>query len=112
MLKEKDLIDLIADTLRQTRREKKYTLEKLAEKSDTDYSTVSLIENGRQNPKVYTVYKLFYALDIDITELIAVKKNEMQDSKLAMLNRLEKLDSDTLEAVCELLDKFDISKKE
>lgn len=111
MLDQRELIGFIADTLRQARQRKNFTLDKLAEKSDTDYSTVSLIENGRQNPKIYTMYKLLYALDIDIAALLTEESRKVRDRKAAILNRLEKLDTATLECIDEFLDNFHISKK-
>lgn len=111
MLTQEDFISLLATTLRQARQDKKFTLEKLAEKSETDYSTVSLIENGRQNPKIYTVYRLLYALDIDIAELIAGRSREMLDGRFAALSKLEKLELQELEALCEFVDSFEITQK-
>lgn len=111
MLKQEEFISSLAAILKQARYDKKYTLEKLAEKSETDYSTVNLIINGKQNPKIYTVYRLLYALDIDITELIAKKKKEMQDDRFAAINRLSKLDTNTLETLYELTEQFELLKK-
>jgi transcriptional regulator with XRE-family HTH domain len=111
MLKQGEFISSLAAILKQARQDKKYTLEKLAEKSETDYSTVNLIENGKQNPKIYTVYRLLYALDIDINELITNHNTAMQDSRFAVTNRLAQLDTKTLEAIYELTEQFELSKK-
>lgn len=110
MLNEQELLTAIADIVRQSRRKRQYTLDKLAEKSEIDYSTVSLIENGKQNPKITTLYKILYSLDIDLIELISDKNLEIEDEKLAALNRLEKLDLETLKNLCQFLDSFTISK--
>ena len=111
MLEQQDFLIAVTDILKQARHGKKYTLDKLAEKSNVDYSTVNLIENGKQNPRIYTVYKLLYALDIDLAHLLANKKVEMQDEKKAILNKLEKLDLETLECVCTFLEVFKITQK-
>ncbi len=111
MLKEQDLINEIADIIRQLRRRKKYTFDKLSEMSNIDYSTLNLIENRKQNPRIYTLYKLLYALDIDILHLLKDRNNELKDSKTSIINKLEKIDLETLESVSELLDSFNISKK-
>ena len=111
VLKEQDLINEIADIIRQLRRRKKYTFDKLSEMSNIDYSTLNLIENRKQNPRIYTLYKLLYALDIDILHLLKDRNNELKDSKTSIINKLEKIDLETLESVSELLDSFNISKK-
>ena len=111
VLKEQDLINEIADIIRQLRRRKKYTFDKLSEMSNIDYSTLNLIENRKQNPRIYTLYKLLYALDIDILHLLKDRNNELKDSKTSIINKLEKIDFETLESVSELLDSFNISKK-
>ncbi len=111
VLEEQELINEIADILRQLRRRKKYTFDKLSEMSNIDYSTLNLIENRKQNPRIYTLYKLLYALDIDILSLLKDRNNELKDSKTSIINKLEKIDLETLESVSELLDNFNISKK-
>lgn len=111
MLTQEELINAIADLIRQARQHAGYTLEKLAEKSNIDYSTANLIENGKQNPRVYTVYKLLYSLDIDIVKLLNNANNKMSDRRTFMLNKLENLDNGTIEALCELISKFEIIKK-
>lgn len=111
MLKQEEFIHSLATILKQARQDKKYTLEKLAEKSETDYSTVNLIENGKQNPKIYTVYRLLYALDIDITALMNSQTAEMQNKRFAAIHRLSKLETHTLEAIYELTEQFDLIKK-
>ena len=110
MLEQQHLVRYIADILRQARQTKQYTLDKLAEKSELDYSTVSLVESGKQNPKIYTIYKMLYALDIDIVESLTIKNHEMQNRRTAILSRLEKLEMETLESVSEFLDSFNISR--
>lgn len=111
MLEQKELVRYIADILRQARMNKGYTLEKLAERSEMDYSTVSLIENSKQNPRIYSAYKLLYALDIDIVSLLNAKNKDLQDRKALILNRLENLDLQTLECISEFLEHFTISKR-
>ena len=111
VLEEQELINEFADILRQLRRRKKYTFDKLSEMSNIDYSTLNLIENRKQNPRLYTLYKLLYALDIDILNLLKNRNDELKDSKTSIINKLEKIDLETLESVSELLDNFNISKK-
>ena len=111
MLTQDELINAVADILRQMRRERGFTLEKLSERAEMDYSTVSLIENGRQNPRIYTAYKLLYALDIDIIRLLTAKSKTLEDKKASILNRLEQLDLNALENLDDFLKKFTLSKK-
>ena len=68
MLNEKEFLRLISDSIRKRRLAGKISSEKLSELSGMDYSSINLIENQKQNPRSYSLYKLLFALDIDITK--------------------------------------------
>ncbi len=108
MLSEKEFYGLFADALRKARKAKGYTFETLAAESETDYSTVNLIENNKQQPKAYTLYRLFYALGIDIEDFIGGADRAEEN---VILSRLKSLDSDQLAVLSDFLNTYRLSKK-
>ena len=63
MISEIDFAKKLGTYIRRLRNEKKYSIEKLAAISEMDYSSLNKIENGKQNPTAYTLYKILFALD-------------------------------------------------
>lgn len=55
--------------IRKHRRERKLTIEQLAELSNLSYRCISNIERGLANPKFSTVVKIFTVLGKDLNEL-------------------------------------------
>ena len=82
MLNEKEFLRLISDSIRKRRLAGKISSEKLSELSGMDYSSINLIENQKQNPRSYSLYKLLFALDIDITKDL---KEDILSRKLMIL---------------------------
>jgi transcriptional regulator with XRE-family HTH domain len=111
MLKKEKMIKAIADVLRKARVQNNYTIERLANESGTDYSTANLIENGKQNPQIYTIYKLLYPLGIDLVALLKGEAEEKDDRRTLLVARLETLDLATLESITALLGKFEVKEK-
>jgi|GEM_PF-601813 len=111
MLKKDKMIKAIAEVLRKTRIQNNYTIERLANEGEIDYSTANLIENGKQNPQIYTIYKLLYPLGIDLVALLQGESARKDNRKTLLMSRLEKLDTGALESIAALLEKFEIKKK-
>lgn len=111
MLSQEEFICLTAEILRKARQNSGFTLEKLAECSYTDYSTVNLIQNGKQNPKFYTIYKLLFAVGIDIIDILNNKNNEMTEKRVYILNKLANLDDSELEVIDDFLNRFVLAKR-
>ncbi|MBR1605613.1 MAG: helix-turn-helix transcriptional regulator [Alphaproteobacteria bacterium] len=111
MLNEQEFLKLISQAIRKNRISKKISSEKLAELTNMDYSSVNLIENCRQNPRSYTLYKLLMALDIDITTCIdggVVKDPSVKEKILTKLDILsEKQQTDLLA----FLEQFELKAK-
>ena len=98
MLTEKEFLDIIGKTIHKHRNIKKLSCEKLAELSEVDYSSLNLIENGKQTPRSYTLYKILYSLDIDIIDKIYPTNNSIADlliNKIKLLDNIEKLNKPT-----------------
>jgi len=111
MFEEKEFNKITGDAIRRLKTNKKYSSEKLAELSSTDYSSISLIENGKQNPKSYTLYKILLALDVDILQSFNTKSKERHTLENSVIEKIKVLDSPNLQAVFELLDNFKIVKR-
>lgn len=113
MLNEQDFRKRLSSAILQLRYKNKYSIEKLAELSDTDYSSVSLIENGKQSPKSYTLYKILAALKVDIFSQIETKTDSK--SKQGLENRLiqyiKTLDEEQMLALLDFLDTFILTTK-
>ena len=58
------------ETIRRLRREKKWSLSTLAEKTGLSYSFLSKVENDSASPEAKTVARLAEALDGDLRELL------------------------------------------
>ncbi len=111
MLTQEEFTKNIANNLRTLRRNNSFTLEKLAEKCSIDYSTVALIENGKQNPRLYTFYKILYALEVDFTKLLNDKNDEMNDTEKLLFQKISQLDEDSMKALIDFIDNYTIIKK-
>jgi len=51
--------------LRKIRTELKISQEKLAEKAELDRTFISILEAGKKNPSLRSIFKLARALDVD-----------------------------------------------
>lgn len=58
--------------LKEVRRRKKLTLNKLSEKSGISTTHINDIENNIKSPSLFVMIKLAKALDVEITELYKV----------------------------------------
>lgn len=110
MLNEKDFLEIVSRTIRKKRMQNKLSCEKLAELSEVDYSSVNLIENSKQTPRSYTLYKILYALDIDITKQLKEKTKESTTFE-ELVNKIALLDEDNKRALLELISSFTFKLK-
>ena len=111
MLEEKEFRKIIGESIRKLRTNKKYSTEKLAGLSDIDYTSLNQIENGKQNPKSYTLYKILRALDIDIMELITSKTKKRTNLEASVIERIKMMSNDNLLSLQAFLEEFGIHKK-
>jgi len=109
MLSDKDFAVVVGDFIRKARQQNKMTSEELAAESRLDYSTISLIENGRRQVKACTLYRILYALNIDLERLFLSKDDRTNEAIL--IDRIKKLDDSQIEALIAFLSSFDITKK-
>lgn len=107
MLNEEEFLETISKAIRTKRNLKKLSCEKLAELSDVDYSSLNLIENRKQTPRSYTLYKILYALDIDILEKVENKENISEE----LINKIKLLDKASQCALLDFLNGFSLKTK-
>ena len=110
MLNEKEFLRLISDSIRKRRLAGKISSEKLSELSGMDYSSINLIENQKQNPRSYSLYKLLFALDIDITKDLKEDISQ-QDVKDKIIRKLNLMTDSQKESLLKLIDNFEIIAK-
>lgn len=111
MLKEKEFLELISNSIRKFRLAKGMSSERLSELSDMDYSSINLIENRKQNPRSYTLYKLLFALDVDITSPLIKETSIKQSAKNKIARKLELMSDSQLESLLKLIETFEIATK-
>ena len=114
MLNEQEFRKRLSAAILQLRYKNKYSIEKLAELSNADYSSVSLIENGKQSPKSYTLYKILLALKVDLFSQIETKANSKSKQALEtkLIQYIKALDEDQLLAMLDFFDTFILIKKQ
>lgn len=110
MLNEKEFLRLISVSIRKRRLASRISSEKLSELSGMDYSSINLIENQKQNPRSYSLYKLLFALDIDITKDLKEDLSQ-QDVKDKIIRKLNLMTDSQRVSLLKLIDNFEISAK-
>lgn len=68
-----EIIKAFGNRIRFLRKEKKYTMEKLAELAGIDYRQLSYIEHGRFNITLSTIAALSKALQLSVSELLQLE---------------------------------------
>jgi transcriptional regulator with XRE-family HTH domain len=68
-IRDKDLIIGFGKRVRKLRKEKKLSMEKLAELSDIDYRQLSYVELGEVNPTISTASAIAKGLGIPLKDL-------------------------------------------
>ena len=111
MLSEKEFVDKIGSSLLRLRDKNKYSLERLAGFSGVDYSTINQIENGKRTPKSYTLYKLFYTLGVDITDIFSNETEEQEQLTRILTNKIKSLKAPQIKALLEFLDTYELKLK-
>lgn len=91
----------IGNKIRILRQNKKFTQEKLAEKSDMTQQHISKIEQGIVEPTYETVYRLAEALDVSVDTLIENNFKKIEDNNVYEL--LQKLDFLSVDDIKQLL---------
>ena len=72
-IKNKGLVQLLGERIRDLRLKKKFSQEELANEADIPLSQIGRIERGETNPTISTIYVISQALDIDLKTLCDIK---------------------------------------
>lgn len=73
------IIEVFGKVLRKLRTERGISQEKFAEYCDLDRTYISLLERGKRQPTITTIFKIASTLGINASDLIAeVEKNTIE----------------------------------
>lgn len=68
-IKDETLMSAFGKRVRSLRKQRKLSMEKLAEMANIDYRQLSYVELGQVNTTISTIYSISKALDIPLKEL-------------------------------------------
>ena len=97
--------------IRKLRQRKGISITDLLLDCDVDYSTINLIENGKQNPRAYTLYKILIDLDIDLDSLLREKQQEQISAEELLIQKIRLLSEEQQKSLIAFLNKFEITEK-
>src|SRR3954470_1529702 len=72
MVKERQLLDVVSGRIRERRRERRLSLDRLAALADVSKGMLVQIENGQANPSIATLCKVAAALGASVADLVQV----------------------------------------
>ncbi|GAA4092646.1 helix-turn-helix transcriptional regulator [Mucilaginibacter panaciglaebae] len=72
-VRHEELIKAFGNQVRQLRKQKGYTMQKLAEEAGIDTRQLSYIELGKVNTTISSIYVIAKALNISISELLKLE---------------------------------------
>jgi transcriptional regulator with XRE-family HTH domain len=81
-----ELLHAFGNTLKQIRKKKSWSQEKLADKSGLDRTYISLLERGLRNPTLSTIFSLANCLDFQPNQFIKEIENVMEPSHRSGIN--------------------------
>ena len=83
--------ELLGLKIKELRKQKKFTQEKLAEMLDLDIGYISKLEVGRNFPTIGTLERIANALDVELYEIFQFTINKNLDFKSEIVNIYDKL---------------------
>ncbi len=111
MLSEDEFFKLISFSIKKIRMDKKLTCEKLAEMVEADYSSINQIENNKQKPKSYTLYKILNVLGVDMLSEIVGKTNRKVVLEENLIDNLSKMSVEELSSLKHFIENYNLLKK-
>ena len=100
-----DTKELLGRRIRELRKKKGLTQERLAEKANVDVKYLGNIERGRENPTIGTLEKLANALSVKIHQILNFE-HELQGERLLrrrITQMVEKCDEKELQTILKLV---------
>ncbi len=97
--------DLLGRRLRNLRKTRGLTLERLAEKASVDEKYLGNIERGKENPSIATLEKLAGALSVKINQILCFEHELRGERSLRrrIMQVLEKCDERELQLILKLI---------
>lgn len=71
MLGPEEIIASVGEHIKEVRKKRKFTLQKVAEISGISVAMLSKIENGRIHPTFYTLLQLLLSLEVDLNDFFS-----------------------------------------
>lgn len=72
---------IVGEVIREFRLSKKLSQEKVAELSGLDRTYISLIERGKRQPTIQTIFKIANALEVSPSEIIKTIQEKHENSR-------------------------------
>ena len=93
----KDIPKKLGSRIKELRKRRKLTQEKLAEQTEISYRFLSRLEAGHQSPSIETLAKLAEALDVELWELFDFGHvADVQELRKTMRKLMQQGDEDTV----------------
>lgn len=81
------VVETFGNILRELRKEKKLSQEKLAELCDLHDRYISFLERGIKQPTVTTIFKIAKALNIPASEIIKMMEDKMKENETGTVQK-------------------------
>ncbi len=78
---------LFGDVLRELRRKSNFSQEKLAQECDLDRTFISLLERGKRQPSLITLFKLSSVLGIPASKFIKIIEKKISENNPCYLRK-------------------------
>jgi len=86
-----DIRHIIGNKIREIRKNKKITIEKLAEKANLAYPNLAKIEQGKADPHLTTLERISKALKIPMTDLFLKSSSQMKYDRQKFIKKFTEL---------------------
>ena len=86
--------ELLGLKIKELRKQKKFTQEKLAEMLDLDIGYISKLEVGRNFPTIGTLERIANVLDVELYEIFQFTTNKNLDFKSEIVNIYDNLNKE------------------
>ena len=86
--------ELLGLKIKELRKQKKFTQEKLAEMLDLDIGYISKLEVGRNFPTIGTLERIANVLDVELYEIFQFTTNKNSDFKSEIVNIYDNLNKE------------------
>jgi len=95
----------VGDRIRQLRKARGYSQEKLADKADLHYTHIGSIERGEKNWSIETLVKVANGLNVEISDLFQfpIQATEAKKIKKSLIEEINLASPETIKILSDLL---------